>query len=800
MPWDVPPVSCALDLRPHGPLLPPATIERARLHAALDAHGERPLTLVSAPAGSGKTVLLATWAAGSGAAWLTIASRHADGERLLADADAALRAAPSAASALVLDDVHLLRGGGLAALGELVAGEATRVVAAARFDPDLRLGRMRLAGRLGELRAAELAFTEPEGAELLAAMGLALRPEQVARLVARTEGWAAGLRLAGLTLAGEDDPDAFVAGFAGDDRGVADYLAGEVLDGQPAGTRDFLLRTSVADRLCGELAEALTDAPDGALTLERLARAGMFVTPLDRQRRWYRYHGLFREHLRARLRLEQPGAERELHARAAAWLAAGGRGGEAVAHALAAGDEGGCDELLAEQWVELLAGGRDGTVVRAASDRRRDDPRLAVAAAAGSLERGDAAAAAARLEPVAAGGEVGSVAALLRARAHGDVAAARAAAARLRTAGRPDALRAVALLELGVAEFEHGSPDAAAEQLEAAGALAAEAGAEWVALAAAGRAAALEAAAGRLIRAERAASLAIAGAEDRGRHRSAPAAWAYAALAAVHWQRDELDDAERRCDAAAAAAHASGDGAAVVAVRALRAHLAAARGDVERGRGLMRAVEQALDAGPLLPRWVEALGPAGWAPPGGAGPLAEAAAWLLRGDPAAALRRVEPIVADDAPAHPATRLHAHAIAAAAQHSLGRPEDASRELGRALAIADAEGYRRPFLSGLPLRRLLERELERPTAYAPLVAELLEALQQREHAPAGPVEPLSERERAVLRLLPTLLSYQEIGGELFVAANTVKTHVKSIYRKLDVGSRRDAVARARALRLI
>jgi LuxR family transcriptional regulator, maltose regulon positive regulatory protein len=222
----------------------------------------------------------------------------------------------------------------------------------------------------------------------------------------------------------------------------------------------------------------------------------------------------------------------------------------------------------------------------------------------------------------------------------------------------------------------------------------------------------------------------------------------------------------------------------------------------------MRAVEQALGAGPLLPRWLEALGPAGWAPAAetaapsshSGAPLAEAAAWLLRGDPGAALRRVEPIVADAAPAHPAMRLHAHVIAAAAQHSLGRAEDASRELGRALAIAGAEGYRRPFLGGLPLRRLLERELERPTAYAPLVAELLEALQQREHAPPGPVEPLSERERAVLRLLPTLLSYQEIGGELFVAANTVKTHVKSIYRKLDVGSRRDAVARARALRLI
>jgi LuxR family maltose regulon positive regulatory protein len=302
------------------------------------------------------------------------------------------------------------------------------------------------------------------------------------------------------------------------------------------------------------------------------------------------------------------------------------------------------------------------------------------------------------------------------------------------------------------------------------------------------------------VRADKAGRDAIATAERRGWHRSAPAAWAYAALAAVHWQRDELDDAERRCDAAAVAAHASADGRALTAVRALRAHLAAARGDVERGRGLLTAVAQDQPCpDPMLRRWIEALGPAFWDPRGDGGPLAEAAAWLQRGDPLAALRRVERLAEGDPPAHPATRLHAHVITAVARHSLGRPDEASQALEQALAIASAEGYRRPF-AGLPLRRLLQRQLDRPTAYGPLVAELLDALQQDDDPPAGLLEPLSERERAVLRLLPTLLSYPEIGGELFVAANTVKTHVKSIYRKLDVGSRREAVARARTLRLI
>jgi LuxR family maltose regulon positive regulatory protein len=355
--------------------------------------------------------------------------------------------------------------------------------------------------------------------------------------------------------------------------------------------------------------------------------------------------------------------------------------------------------------------------------------------------------------------------------------------------------------QLGATEFADGLPEAAYEQLEGARALAAELGAESIMLGCSGRLAALEAAAGRLSRAETAGRSAIATAERRGWHRSAAAAWAYAALAAVHLQRDELPDAERRCDAAAVAAHASADGQALVATRVLRVHLAAAGGDVEQSRGLLRAVDDELPrGGALLGRWVEALGPTAWAPSGEGGPIAAATAWIARGDPVAALRRVERIAEGDPPAHPVSYLHALVVTAVARHSLGLADAASSALEQALAIASGEGYRRPFLGGLPLRRLLERQLERPSAYAPLVAELLEALEERAGPPAGLLEPLSERERAVLRLLPTLLSYTEIAGELFVGVNTVKTHIKSIYRKLDVGSRRDAVVRARALRLI
>ena len=200
-------------------------------------------------------------------------------------------------------------------------------------------------------------------------------------------------------------------------------------------------------------------------------------------------------------------------------------------------------------------------------------------------------------------------------------------------------------------------------------------------------------------------------------------------------------------------------------------------------------------------RWLDALGPAPWAPEGPHGAVAEAADWLSRGDPLAALRRVEGLPEADPALHPVLRLlrladHRARAARAGPAATSRPRRSSRRS----RSPPSEGYRRPFVAGFPLRRLLERHLARPTAYGPLVAELLDALARGGEAPPGLLEPLSERERAVLRLLPALLSNPEIAAELFVSVNTVKTHIKTIYRKLDVTSRRDAVVRARELRLI
>src|SRR4051794_3735271 len=680
-----------------------AAVRRPRLEARLDELAERGVVAVTAPPGSGKTVVLASWAPARDAAWVSLRLEHLDAVRLWHDIAAALRplgvelgappppGRPAADDAralrtalgraprrvtLVLDDLHVLHGPALSLVATLAAecGSSLGLLVASRSAPALPLGRMRLESRLGELRGDELAFTADEADALLDADGLSLHPDQVARLVARTEGWAAGLRLAALSLRAEPDTDAFLADFTGDDHSVADYLSGEVLALQTPATREFLLRTSIAERVCGDLADALTGRADGARTLAELHRAGLFLTPVDRHERWFRYHPLFAELLRARLRIHDSGLVPELHLRAARWLAGGGLGREALPHALGAGDPAAVSDLLADHWLDLLVGGQAPEAVLAAARLRPDDRRLAVAAAGACLATGDPSGAEAVLPPAAAGAEddVAALGALLRARAEGDAPAARTAAARVlrrrpvdgpRAVSAHDTRRAIALLHLGVTEFDAGSPDAAGHALEAASALAVDARRERVLLECLGRMAALELVAGRLTRAASAARAAAALAAGARWERTAPAAWAAAALGAVHWLRDERREAEACGDAAMAAAYASGEVGAVQAVRLLRAHGHAARGDPDRGRALLGAVlagdEGDEGDGPVVRAWVDALGPCPWAhddDAAGADPLAAAALRLARGDALSALRRVEdPATAG---AHPTRRLHA----------------------------------------------------------------------------------------------------------------------------------------------
>ena len=337
---------------------------RPRLSERLDRGAASKLVLVSAPAGFGKTTLLAEWlAAGPAAladqrlaAWLSLDRGDNDPASFWAYVIAALRTVASGVGesalalldapqpppieavlttllndlgavvgeiVLVLDDYHVIDArevqDGMAFLLDHLPPRL-HVVIASRADPALPLARMRARGELAEIRAAELRFTADEAAAYLnEMMGLQLTARDVAALEGRTEGWIAALQLAALSMQGRDDAAGFIAGFAGDDRYVVDYLAEEVLQRQPDRVQAFLLQTSILSRLSGPLCDAVTGQGGGKAMLEALDRGNLFLVPLDDRRRWYRYHHLFADVLQARLLDEQPGQVPDLHRRASVW-------------------------------------------------------------------------------------------------------------------------------------------------------------------------------------------------------------------------------------------------------------------------------------------------------------------------------------------------------------------------------------------------------------------------------------------------------------------------------------------------
>jgi LuxR family transcriptional regulator, maltose regulon positive regulatory protein len=400
----------------------PGFVPRPRLLAALGEGLTRGRVLVCAPAGFGKTALLADWARGGGrpVAWLGLDGGDSDPARFWRYAVAALdRVRPGLAGRvgalsprspeglvtalinelaadpapdevlLVLDDYHLVDAGPVHEslaflLDNLPAG--LRVVVSGRADPPLPLARLRARGQLAELRADDLRFTGNEAAALLGeTAGPGLPATAVAALVARTEGWAAGLQLAGLSLRGHADPAGFAAAFRGSHRFVLDYLADEVLDGQPGPVRAFLLETSVLERLSGELCDAVTGRAGSQAMLQDIERAGLFLVPLDEVRGWWRYHHLFADLLQTRLQAEQPGRVQALHRAAAAWCEEHDLTDDAVRHALAAGDAAWAARLV-ERHVETLLGRSEGATLRrwlsalpAESVRHR--PRLGLAQA-----------------------------------------------------------------------------------------------------------------------------------------------------------------------------------------------------------------------------------------------------------------------------------------------------------------------------------------------------------------------------------------------------------------------------------
>ena len=429
----------------HVPRPQPGFVPRPRLVEALGEGLARGLVVVCAPAGFGKTALLADWA-GSGrrpVAWLSLDTADNDPARFWRHVVAALdRACPGIGERagpllgpppssfdglvtalinelaaqpgddqvlLVLDDYHLIDAQPVHAaltflLEHLPAG--LRLVLTSRSDPPLPLARLRARGQLAELRAGELRFTPDEAAALLReATGPGLPGAAVAALAARTEGWAAGLQLAALSLRGQPDPASFVAAFSGSHRYILDYLTGEVLEHQPEPVRTFLLETSVLERLSGGLCDAVTGRTDGQVMLEQVERAGLFLVPLDEVRGWWRYHHLFADLLRARLQQQQPGRVPALHRAAAAWSEAHGLADDAVRHALGAGDPVWAARLIEQHFDGIFLQGESATVQRWLSglpaELVRARPRLCLAQAWMALVEGDVDAAAPPLDAAA---------------------------------------------------------------------------------------------------------------------------------------------------------------------------------------------------------------------------------------------------------------------------------------------------------------------------------------------------------------------------------------------------------------
>jgi LuxR family maltose regulon positive regulatory protein len=873
----------------------PWLIDRGDLVAALDRASARKVTVISAPAGSGKTSLLRAWAGRPAQPrrlavlqvqrdqqdaqqfWLALldAVRHATGANsgaappagtpdfnapAMADRVLSELADARGGVTLVIDDLHELTSPeALAQLTRLLTNLPAHAHAILTTRHDLRLGlhQLRLAGELTEIRAADLRFSGYETRELLDASGITLSEAGAALLHQRTEGWAAGLRLAAISLAGHPDPERFVAEFSGSDRTVAEYLLAEMLDRQSPDVQDLLLRTSLLDRVNGELADLLTGRPGSDGILLDLADANAFVESLDPERAWFRYHHLFADFLRLELRRQLPEQVPVLHRRAAGWFTVQGQVAEAVRHTQAAGDWADAARLLADDSFSLTLDGQAQTIqalVRA-FPQGADYPELALVRAMGDVAQGRLDEAAAHLAVAEA--YAGTAPPERQRRLQVAVASLQLALARRRghlagvleqvrflaspVTGQSDEdialdrdLRAVALMNLGTAEaWSLGLPDAERHLREGA-VLAREIGRPYLevgCLAQLGFAYIFRGAAMPKIHAfamtQARCREAIALAERYGWGTEPVIAPALMTLAGTMVFLGEFDEGERwlRRTERALQTDTGPD---------IRLLLHQTAGLLHAGRGRHHEALEELSAAEYLGSQLEgsqalASQVTGWllATQARLGMTGEARAvlaaldddrassgeirnaraviCLAEGDPAAALGAVRDVLDGTAPVLGYVMVvEAHLLAGLAYRQLGDLRAANQAAERALALAEADRLILPFaMTGSA--GLLEALPRHQTAHAALLADILDVLHgssrpAKEQSSAPPAEELSPGELRVLRYLPTNMSRPEIAGELSVSPNTVNAHIRSIYAKLQVGDRSSAVRRARELRLL
>ncbi len=866
-------------------------LDRKDLLQLLDRSLTKRVTVISAPPGSGKTSLLRAWADRStNLRWVAFVSVERDQQNdqrfwcAVLDAirnparsiDSETPPAPTAALdvdlvidsvlsevaeqlepvVLIIDDLHELRStDALTQLEYLLAilPSSARVVLSSRRDPPIRLHQLRLADEVAEIRAGDLRFTEHETRELLGASGISLSDAGVAALYQRTEGWAAGLRLAVISLRGHPDPERFVAEFSGTDRAIGEYLMAEMLERQPSEVQSMLLRTSLVDRLNGELADLLAGRSGSERMLLELEDANAFVVSLDAQRTWFRYHQLLADFLRLELRRRLADEVPDLHRRAALWFADHDEAVEAVRHTLAAGDWPDAARILEDHLFSLTLDGQEGAIgalLRSfPGGASVDHPDLALARAATQLAQGRLDEAAAQL--ALAESHVQSAPPARRRRLAVAIASLRLAMARrsgqfsevIEQVNLLDAsiseeltdqiamgteLRGVALLNLGIVETWSGRLADAERHLSEGAALAHTIGRPYLEVACRAH----------LVFPSRLVSVATA--RERGRQAVALAerygledrpilALALGAVGGTAIWMGEFDEGERWLRRAWEVAEAHVDPAAAVLLHLATGMLHSGRGQHQSALKAFAAAAQAQSLltgvhflAPRITGWLAATQARLGMPDEARATLtgfsaepermgmgaicnARAVICIADGDPATALdvlREVRDITAPGGPAF--TLVEAHLLAGTAHLHLGDRNAAAAAAEAALATAEPDRLIFPFAM-TEAAGLLDALPHHETAHGALLADIVD-LVRGASAPRTDREPLlqsdelSPSELRVLRYLPTNLTRTEIAQELHVSINTVNTHIRNVYAKLGVRDRSAAVQHARQLRLL
>jgi LuxR family maltose regulon positive regulatory protein len=864
-------------------------LDRDDLLEMLDRAVTKRVTVISAPPGSGKTSLLRAWADRSAnprrVAFVSVERDQQVAQRFwcaVLDAirvpagsiDPEVKPAASAAldgdelvervlsevaeqvepAVLIIDDLHELKSAdALTQLEHVLAvlpGSA-RVVLSSRRDPPIRLHQLRLADEIAEIRAGDLRFTERETRELLAASGINLSDAGAAALYQRTEGWAAGLRLAVISLSGHPDPERFVAEFSGTDRAIGEYLMAEMLERQPSEVQSVLLRTSLVDRVNGELADLLAGRSGSEQMLLELEDANAFVVSLDAQRNWFRYHQLLADFLRLELRRTLADEVPDLHRRAARWFVDHGDVVEAVRHTLAAGDWPDAARLVADHSFRWVLDGQAGTICAVLQTfpegASADHHDLALAHAANELNQGRLEEAAAQLALAESDGQ--SAPPARRRRVAVAIASLRLAIARrsgrfsevieqvnLLDASISDEsnelvamgteLRGVALLNLGIVETWSGRLADAERHLSEGAALAQTIGRPYLEVAC------------RAHQGLPSKLVSVATARERGRQAVALAeryglddlpilAPALGAVGGMAIWMGEFDEGERWLRRAWEVAEPQIDPAAAVLLHVATGMLHAGRGQHQSALEEFAAAARTQS----LLTGVHALAPriAGWlaatqarlgmpdearatlagfsAEPERMGAIynARAVICMADGDPATAvdvLREVRDITQPVVPAF--TLVEAHLLAGAAHLGLGDRNAAAAAAEAALAAAEPDRLIFSFAM-TDAAELLDAVPRHETAHGALLADIVDLLRGAS-APSidrerlSQPEELSPSELRVLRYLPTNLTRPEIARELYLSINTVNTHIRSIYSKLGARDRSFAVQRARQLRLL